>query len=308
MPRRIEDIISNKHKSVRDIPLERHERRIHIEKVKDDKDEPISSHRTVLTEKVHVSTKSKKKSTGLRWFILVIGVLILFAGVGYIASEYFSRAAFSVTPKKILVNIDAIRWAQNSVDTKVGTSTILYDSILITKSASTTVSSTMGPVLNTKAQGEIILFNSYSTQSQRLLAGSIFINDSGKLYRLSGSTVIPGYKLSSSKSIIPGTIKAVIVADKAGAEYNINETNSISDFKIPAFKGTSKYGSIFGRLNSAFTGGFSGASRVISTSTLASTTALLQSQIISEAMSDGFPFASKVFSASSKAASSLRSK
>jgi hypothetical protein len=266
------------------------DKHIHISKVKDDKNQPVSSHKTILASEARVESKvdnkrpkrPRRKSGTLRWFILSVGIAVVFVGIGYVASVYFARASFTIVPKSISIDVNNTYLAQSTP----GTSTIPYTTTIINKTVTAVVPSSLGPSVYTKAQGDITIFNSFSTQPQRLIVGTRFSNDSGKVYRLTGSAIVPGYKLTAAKAIIPGSVKATVIADQVGAEYNITENSSISDFKIVAYKGTSKYSSIYGRLSSAFTGGFSGASRIVSSSTLASTTATLQSKIISGALSD----------------------
>jgi hypothetical protein len=94
----------------------------------------------------------------------------------------------------------------------------------------------------------------------------------GLVYRLTGSVTVPGYTKSGS-TIVPGHITTTMSADKAGNEYNISSSDSISDFKIIAFKGTDRYDHFYGRLASSITGGFAGKPTIVSKTVLASTSA-----------------------------------
>jgi hypothetical protein len=135
------------------------------------------------------------------------------------------------------------------------------------------------------AGGSVILYNAYSSQSQRLVAGTRLAGANGLIYRLTSSVVIPGYASSAglpagqAGSIIPGNLAAAIVADQPGASYNISRSDSISDLKIVAYKGTSKYITLYGRLSSDVTGGFSGMKSTVASGVLASTTASLQASL-----------------------------
>ncbi|MEI6396984.1 MAG: hypothetical protein WCO48_02855 [Candidatus Taylorbacteria bacterium] len=271
MPRRVEDIKPSNRRSIRDIPI-----RLSTPK-KEIIDTVVHTHTPV--EKPHHSTK---KPTGLRWFLITIGVLIIFSGLGYIASTYFSRASFTITPVSMVAEIDGIYSTQDSSSgLTTASGTIPYSLMTVRGSASTTVSATVGPAVSTKSQGPVTLYNSYSTQSQKLIAGTRMANSSGRVYRLAGSVVIPGYTVSS-KTTIPGSVNATIIADQPGDLYNITGASSISDFKMVSYKGTTKYDSIYARISAPIVGGMTGTQSIISTSVMSSSTSQLKTTIIAD--------------------------
>lgn len=272
MPRRVEDIKPAHSRSIRDIP-----KRVHISKVKSDDLEPISSH------KISLAQPQKNKKTGsLRWFLLSLGILIIIAGLGYIASVYFARATFTIVPKSVSVEINSTYLVQDSSLKMAATAgSIPYSSITMQGIATTTVPATVGPAVSTKAQGSVSIYNSFSTTAQRLVAGTRFVNSAGKVYRLAGSVVIPGYTIAS-KTIMPGKVTASIIADQPGESYNISGLGSVSDFKIIAYKGTTKYDSIYARLTGPVSGGMVGTQNIVNPTILASTTALLRKNITSD--------------------------
>ncbi len=307
MPRRLEDIRPADHRSIHDVPTrtkkgslehkplpaaESHGRHIHISKVKSDDKEPISSHQTVLAPQAHshdnrhehhvLPTKPRRKSTGLRWLLITVGVIVVFAGLGYIASVYFARASFTIVPKSVLMEINSTYLAQDSTQGIVAaTGTIPYSFITVRGSASSTVPATIGPAVSTRAQGPVTIYNSFSAQAQRLIAGTRMANSSGKVYRLTGSVVVPGYTVSG-KINIPGSTNATIIADQPGDIYNITGDSSISDFKMVAYAGTPKQNTIYARLTSPIVGGMVGTQSVVSPSVAASTTAQLRSGITND--------------------------
>jgi hypothetical protein len=105
-----------------------------------------------------------------------------------------------------------------------------------------------------KAKGKIIVYNAYSSDPQPLVATTRFITPDGKIFRLSKGITVPAAKIVEGK-IIPSTIEAAVVADKAGAEYNVGP---VSYFSIPGFKGTPKYQAFYGESKEPMTGGFIG--------------------------------------------------
>src|SRR3989344_818329 len=69
---------------------------------------------------------------------------------------------------------------------------------------------------------------------------------------------IPGTKVENGKTV-PGSKEVDVVADKAGAEYNIG----LTDFTIPGFKGSPKFETVFARSKTEMTGGYVGNSQIV---------------------------------------------
>lgn len=105
-----------------------------------------------------------------------------------------------------------------------------------------------------KAGGKILVYNSYSSDPQPLVANTRFISPEGKLFRLTKNIVVPGAKISEGK-IIPSNIETEVIADAAGTDYNISP---VKLFTIPGFKGTPKYQAFYGESKEAMAGGFIG--------------------------------------------------
>jgi hypothetical protein len=287
MPRRVEDIIPANQKSIRNIPLSRSQvvsKKSERDVARDDETIETKNRSAVSSEHNHVITEKKRKTKhgNKRWFFLTIGIIVISAGLGYVASIYFARASFTITPKSASFNINSTFSAQ-SAKSDTG---ILFEMVKFNKSATTSVVSSMGPVVSTKASGEITIFNSYSTTTQKLVAGTRFANDGGKLYRLSGTVIVPGYKVTASKVVIPGSIKATLIADQVGSSYNITSKDTISDFKIVAYKGTTKYSTIYARQNGEISGGYSGATYIVSSTTLSKAVESLKNTALSKSLAE----------------------
>ena len=84
-----------------------------------------------------------------------------------------------------------------------------------------------------KASGYIEIYNAYGAASQKLVAQTRFETKEGKIFRIQNSIIVPGAKMISG-SLTPSSIRAKVVADSAGEEYNIGS----SYFTIPGFKGS----------------------------------------------------------------------
>ena len=110
-------------------------------------------------------------------------------------------------------------------------------------------------VSNQKARGKVTIFNDYSSSSQTLVATTRLLSEDNKLFRLVSGVTVPG--MEGGKS---GQIEAEVVADEAGADFNIGPTR----FTIPGFKssGEEKYQKFYARSENSMTGGGSGNEEV----------------------------------------------
>ncbi|TSD02062.1 MAG: Uncharacterized protein Athens071425_160 [Parcubacteria group bacterium Athens0714_25] len=101
-----------------------------------------------------------------------------------------------------------------------------------------------------KAHGTVTLYNGYNSDLQQLVATTRLLTEEGRMFRLVESVVIPGISEIDGKSE-PGTVEAEVVADQSGEEYNIEA----SEFSIPGFKGSPKYGKIYAKSSTKMIGG-----------------------------------------------------
>ena len=282
MPRRVEDIKPGDRRSIRDIPLRRaaggagdapraadpaKERDIPIRRVRIAPPSPV------------VSTKPprpKKRKNGKRLWAAA-GIVAVVIAAAYASSSFFARATFIITPVVKPISVDATMVA-------TGTSTpgyMTYKMIDASASESATVPAVNGPPVSVKAAGEVTLYNAYSTAAQRLIAGTRIANDSGLIYRLTGSVVVPGYTVSKGVDV-PGSAVVSIVADQPGQNYDVSGSDAVSDFKIVAWQGTPRYSGFYARLASDVTGGWTGVKKAVDPGVLSSTTGSLQASLTAE--------------------------
>ncbi len=298
MPRRVQDIVPNTHRSIRDIPLEREPEvrapiqppkkkagRVSVRKIDiDTKAEPVeesvesvpeSRSRTSIASKMPLTPSRAPRRPGMRkWILALMGIVIVVAIAGYLASVYFAKATFTIVPKSVPFSVNSTYISQSAP----GKGVLTYELAIIKGDSTISVPATDGPKISSTAKGKITVYNGYSTQSQRLIAGTRFADDTGRIYRLSSSIVIPGYT-GTAPTINPGTVSASVVADQPGDSYNISKADTISDFKIVAYKGTPKYDAIYGRVAADITGGFVGTKKTVDPTALASSTDDLKARI-----------------------------
>jgi len=298
MPRRVQDIVPNNHRSIRDIPIERNsiaapiqppkaranhsiltkkpdiKPRIELKK-REEPEEVPEEHEPLEHPKQLTSPRHHKRSRSFKPLILLVSIIVAVAGLGYMASVYFSRAVFSIVPKTVPISVNSTYIAQNTP----GKSPLTYEIAAVKGTSSVTVVAADGPLVSTNAQGKVTIYNAYVPQTQRLIAGTRISDDTGRIYRLTSSIVVPGYTTSTAGAKIPGSIVTTVIADKPGQEYNITRNDSITDFKIVAYMGTPRYETMYARINTDIVGGFVGAKKTISPSVLASSTAQAQAQL-----------------------------
>lgn len=110
---------------------------------------------------------------------------------------------------------------------------------------------------NQKARGTAVIYNEYSSDPQPLVATTRLETSDGRLFRLVEGVTVPGMTDVGGRKE-PGAIEANVIADQAGAEYNIGSAT----FTIPGFKGGPKYGKFSAKSAKAFSGGGDGGSDI----------------------------------------------
>lgn len=119
--------------------------------------------------------------------------------------------------------------------------------------------------VSNKAIGKMTIYNGYSSDAQTLVKDTRFLSPDGKIFKLVKQIIVPGAKISEGK-ILPSSIDADVIAEKAGEEYNVGP---VKLFQIPGFKGTPKYAAFYGESKGDMTGGFVGEIAYPTTSDIA---------------------------------------
>jgi len=187
------------------------------------------------------------------YFKGALGALIL-SFVIYGAMVFLPKADLKIITKKV-------DWAYNdSVITQISaksdpkTLTIANQKFTSTKNTEMKFLATGKKQVADKATGKITIYNSYSSDPQTLIVNTRFLSPEGKIFLLTKGIVVPGAKISEGK-ILPSSIDANVIAEKAGEEYNLGP---IKLFTIPGFKGSPKYNAFYGESKESMRGGFVG--------------------------------------------------
>lgn len=188
---------------------------------------------------------SKNESVGT---LVFIGTLLVLLVGGGLLTFVFNHATVTITPKYEDVTDfrKPITYALAGSDTD---STVLYTVATSTLTRQKTLSTSETKKVEAKASGRIIVYNNYSTESQRLIKNTRFESASGKIYRINNSVTVPG--MSGGK---PGSVEVTVYADTIGPDYNSAPT----DFTIPGFKGSPQYDKFYARSDGPISGGASG--------------------------------------------------
>ncbi len=199
--------------------------------------------------------------------VLYIGAFVLVVLLGFGVSAFFKSAKVTITPKNQTVNLD------DTVSAKKDLSNggLGFQVVTVVKDVEKNVEATGESQVIKKAQGTITIYNSYSSQPQKLVATTRFETPEGLIYRLINPVIVPGTSIKSGKTVA-GSIDAIVEADKAGADYNIG----LKDFTIPGLKGDPKYSKMYGRSKTEMTGGFAGMQKTVSPDVISQSNVELQ--------------------------------
>lgn len=224
--------------------------------------EPIK--KAVETNQQDFSYKYEYKDTqakSKKW--LYISSFILIIAIAFGISALFKSSEIKVSPKQEAKDISETFTAKKDAVTGLG-----FQTVSVSKDIEKTVKSTGEERVEKKSQGRIIIYNNYSTQTQKLVATTRFQTPEGLIFRLINPVTVPGREVKDGKTI-PGSIEVVVEADKPGVSYNIG----LKDFTIPGFKGDPKYTDVYARSKTEMSGGFSGMQKTVSKEVLQQTEA-----------------------------------
>ncbi|HEY9480825.1 MAG TPA: hypothetical protein VIR98_01160 [Candidatus Paceibacterota bacterium] len=191
--------------------------------------------------------RSRRRGSSAKRVFAGIVTLVIVAAV--LLSTVFHGAAMAVTVKTADVTV-----ANDFTAKKEAATGLAFLPVIIKDTAGQTVKANGEKQVSTRASGTIVIYNNYSSASQRLIKNTRFETPEGLVYRISDSVTVPGK--SGSK---PGSIEAVVMADEPGDKYNVG----LKDLTIPGFKGDPRYQGFYARSKTPFAGGFVGTQKVV---------------------------------------------
>src|SRR3989338_7515586 len=213
-------------------------------------------------------------SARIIWGIVIVSVVVLFTAI----VGAFAGATITITPKSAKVTVDKNFTASK----KGGVSFIVYVPVSVEMTGEESATADSEIKQETRASGKIIIYNNYSTISQRLIKNTRFRTPDGLVYKIKESITIPGRHLSDGK-VIPGSFETTVVAESAGEEYNIG----LSDFSIPGFASNpERFKTFYARSKTPMAGGMIGVVKSLSDSNLVVIRAKLEDRLKKEIMDE----------------------
>ena len=185
----------------------------------------------------------------------------------------FSRTVVRIVPRQEVAKTDISLKAGRVI----GGNDLLFETMEFRLTKEQTVQTSGFKTIESKASGQIIIYNNFSLSAQTLLQNTRFESPSGKVYRVNKTIVIPGMKKQGGITS-PGSVEATVYADKVGSDYN----TGLTDFTIPGFKGSPQYSKIYARSKTAIQGGETKQVPSVSDEELKKITASLESALESE--------------------------
>lgn len=185
----------------------------------------------------------------------------------------FSRTVVQIVPRQEAVKADISLKAGRAI----GGNDLSFETMEFRLTKEQTVQASGFKTIESRASGQIIIYNNFGLSAQTLLQNTRFESPSGKVYRVNKTIVIPEMKKQAGVTS-PGSIEATVYADKVGSDYN----TGLTDFTIPGFKGSPRYGKIYARSKTVIQGGETKQVPSVSDEELKKVTANLESALESE--------------------------
>lgn len=210
---------------------------------------------------------SRKEKVSNNSHIFLWGLSIVFVGIVlFLLSSTFSTATITITPKtQALVLNDTLNITTDATNTK----NLHFQIMTVKKTASKSLETDGEQYVETKATGKVIIYNNDSTSKQRLINNTRLESSEGLIYRIRDSVDVPGIKTVNGVKT-PGSVEVDVIADAPGEKYNMSISDLKGDFKIPGFKGSTKYNTFYARLSSDIAGGFIGNQKKVSETSITS--------------------------------------
>ncbi len=185
--------------------------------------------------------------------LLAALVVVVVIGTAFgVVSTVFHRATVSIELNRYAVTVT------DSFDATPDGATLSYSVKSVEEVRSVTVPQSGTEQVQASAEGTIVIFNEYSTSSQRLIANTRFETPEGLIYRVRSAVTVPGYKTVSGKKV-PGEVEVKVFADQPGERYNL----PTATFTIPGLKGSPQFDGMFARSKGPIQGGFVGERAVV---------------------------------------------
>lgn len=203
-------------------------------------------------ETVSITDGNKTRRKGM---LIAVSVFVFIVVSGVAASIFMSGAEVTVKPRHEEKSI----MATYEASTIPSPDTLSYELLTFEVDGERQVEATGKETVSEQAAGNIMIYNTFSTDNVRLVKNTRFESPNGLIFKISESAIVPGYTKDDAGKIVPGVTTASVFAEAAGEEYNI----SPGRFSIPGFAGSPEFEKIYAESTMQFTGGFAGEKFII---------------------------------------------
>ncbi len=183
---------------------------------------------------------SSKKFLALGLFLSLILISIIF----FLATFAFDGATITIKP---LIRKD-LGLNETYVVSELDRKDLLLNKNIQVSESITVPKKSVKKVFR-KADGEVIIYNNFSKDTQKFVKGTRLSTTDEKIFRIVADVTVPGKNGNT-----PGQVKVKVQADVEGVEYNIGPTK----FTIPGLKATPKYKDFYAESSTTMKGGASG--------------------------------------------------
>jgi hypothetical protein len=201
--------------------------------------------------------KPKRRSSPKQLLALTGGAMtIIILGVG--AYLYLPRADITIALKKNIIDFNETIELRKDIfkaEIVVGKIVIPGELLVARRNIAMRFPANGRQQIELKAKGKLTVYNTFSSEPQPLVATTRFLSPDRKIFRLDRAAVVPGARVVDGK-IALSSITVDVTADKAGAEYNIDQPTG--RWFIPGFSGTPRYEKFYAEAAGVFSGGFIG--------------------------------------------------
>ena len=179
----------------------------HRQKSTDSASDSIWSEPKAFQPKTKEVKNQKSNTRYALWLVAFISVVFLFFALSYL----FSKATITINPK-----IQDIVLKASLSAGKGGNGNVLpFDLVIISGEESKIMPTAEAKDISQKAEGVVLIYNVFSSNSQLLSIDTRLEGSNGKIYKTKKAIVVPGMKNGA-----PGFIEAGVYAAEAGEEYN----------------------------------------------------------------------------------------
>ncbi len=188
--------------------------------------------------------------------VIVSSIIALFIIGGGIAMNVFMGGAeVTVYPRFKDVNVQANFTAYR--EPKAGE--LGYELLTLEAEGERQVKATGQEMVSERATGNILIYNTQESGTQRLIKNTRFETTDGLIFRIKESVEVPAASKDAKGNIAPGVVTAEVFADGTGDQYNI----APAKFTVPGLKGSDQFEKVYAESNVGFSGGFEGNKYII---------------------------------------------